>query len=50
MDTIIKNVKLSELNITIAISFLNTQRLFNAMKINYQQNLDGKLKEQFLNT
>ena len=50
MDTIIKNVKLSELNIIIAISFLNTQRLFNTMKINYQQNLDGKLKERFLNT
>ena len=56
-DTMIKNVKLGELNISIAMVFLNTKslKLFKRIQMlmlqqNYQQNFDKQLKGWFLNT
>ena len=55
LDTVIKNVKLVELNISIAV-FLNTHFKDNLIeykcsrcKKNYQQKFDAKLKERFFN-
>ena len=57
-DTMIRNVKPVELNVSIATVFLNVQILRNDLiecnclfcNQNYQQKFDEKLKEGFFNT
>ena len=47
MDIIIKSVKNVDLNIKITIAFFNTCLCCDK---NYQQEVDGKLKQRFFNT
>ena len=49
-DAMIKNVKLVELNISIATVFLKAQRWFISYNQKYHGKLNEKLKEWFLNT
>ena len=54
LDTMIKNVKLAELNISIATVFSNTQILIECKRLccnkDYQHEFEEKLKGRFFNT